>query len=181
MHPFTTKTGTISAKALLSVTLLAVCSLGAVDRVEFTIFARVRFSVPGDWPVIANKSDKNRTIFAFQIPNTADENGPDSTNLTVQSFYLKDPESKAAFEKKSSKQDPSAQEQKLVTDWDCAKFQAKQGSTSYEVWDCHRTVEDVGVYVRVAWPHLPKNPLDYDRQMQTTLANVLASIASSAK
>src|SRR5579863_6991750 len=103
----------ISANALLSVALLSP-SLNAVDHVEFTIFGRIRFSVPGDWPVIASKSDRNRTIFAFQVPNPADENTPDSTNLTIQSFYLRDPDSKSTFEKKSLKQDPSAQERKLA-------------------------------------------------------------------
>lgn len=181
MHSITTRRFSISAKALLSIALLAASSLSAVDRVEFTIFARVRFSVPGDWPVIASKSDKNRTIFAFQVPNSADQNTPDSTNLTVQSFYLNDAESKAVFEKKSAKQDPSTQEQKLVADWECSNFQARQKSTAYEGWDCHRTVEEVGVYVRVAWPHLPKNPRDYDQQMQTTLADVLAGVAPSPK
>jgi hypothetical protein len=181
MHLFTPRVCNLSAKALLSLSLLAASSLSAVDRVEFTIFARVRFSVPGDWPVIASKSDKNRTIFAFQVPNPADEESHDSTNLTVQSFYLKDPESKAVFVKKSSKEDPSAQEQKLVTDWECARFQAKQESMPYEVWDCHRSVEEVGVYVRAAWPHLPKNPRGYDQQMQTTLTDVLASVTPSPK
>jgi len=170
----------ISANALLSVALLSP-SLNAVDHVEFTIFGRIRFSVPGDWPVIASKSDRNRTIFAFQVPNPADENTPDSTNLTIQSFYLRDPDSKSTFEKKSLKQDPSAQERKLAESWDCSSFQGKQGSTTYEIWDCHRVVTDVGVYVRVAWPGLPKNPADYDRKMQATLGEVLASVAPSPK
>ena len=175
-----TKIRKVPAILLVGVVVLTEV-MSAVDRVDFTIVGRDRFTVPGDWVVIANKSDKNRTIFAFQIPSPADDKTPDSTNLTVQSYYLRDLASRAEFDKKSSKQNPSAQDRKLVDGWDCANFQGLQGSTSYEVWDCHRTVGEAGVYVRLAWPHLPKNPSDFDQQMQTALADVLTSVVPSPK
>jgi len=181
MKTRTRRTRHVCAMLLASVAVLAATASKADDRVDFTIVARVRFAVPGDWVVLTSKSDKNRTIFAFQIPNPADDKTPDSTNLTVQSYYLKDSASKVEFERKSPKQNPSAQERKLADQWDCASFQGSQGPTSYDVWDCHRTVGEAGIYVRLAWPHLPKNPSDYDQQMQSVLADVLASVVPSPK
>jgi hypothetical protein len=160
---------------------LAVALSGAVDKAVFTIFAEVQFAVPADWQVVANKSDPKSTLFAFKIPNPAEEGTPDSTNLVLQSFYLKEPEAKAKFEEKSKPQDPDARKTTVAAHWDCTSFIGKQGSTSYDVWDCHRTVAKAGVYVRLAWPHLSSNPPNYDQQMQATLVDVLTSVGPSAK
>jgi hypothetical protein len=80
--------------------------VAAADIVVFSIVDRVQFSVPGDWVVIASKSGAKRTTFAFQIKNPADEGTTDSTNLAVNSYYLKDHDAKDAFDKRKSSQDP---------------------------------------------------------------------------
>jgi hypothetical protein len=118
--------------------LLTVAASTASDRVVFSTVGSVQFSVPEDWAVIAAKSSANRTIFAFQIKNAADEGTDDSTNLAVNSYYLKDPGSKAEFEKKTVPQSPKAQKKKLADNWDCSSFAAEQGSTPYDIWDCFR-------------------------------------------
>jgi hypothetical protein len=97
----------VSTQTALLVGLAASLS-GAVDKVVFTIYAEIQFAVPADWQVVANKSDTKSTLFAFKIPNPAEEGTPDSTNLVLQSFYLKEPEAKATFEEKSKPQDPGA-------------------------------------------------------------------------
>jgi hypothetical protein len=56
-----------------------------------------------------------------------------------------------------------------------------QKSTEYVAWDCYRVVADSGVAVRIAWPHLPKNPADHDKQMETVLSDLLISIVRSEK
>jgi hypothetical protein len=160
---------------------LAVARSGAVDKVVFTIFAEIQFAVPADWQVVANKSDTKSTLFAFKIPNPAEEGTPDSTNLVLQSFYLKESEAKAKFEEKSKPQDPSARKRAVAAHWDCTSFTGTQGSTSYDVWDCHRTVAKAGVYVRLAWPQLSGNAPNYDQQMQSTFVDVLTSVGPPAK
>jgi len=159
--------------------LLAASLVAASDYVEFTIVERLRFSVPGDWPVIANKSTPEKTIFGFQIPNPADDGTPDSSNLAITSTYLKDHVSRDAFEKKDPSTNHEAREKKLVEGWRCASFSSHQKSTEYVIWDCERIVADCGVAVRMAWPHLPKNPADYDKQMETVLSDFLMSVAPS--
>ena len=153
----------------------------AKDEVTFSIVKRVQFTVPGDWKVMSSRSDKDLTVFVFQLPNPADEGTPDSTNLAVVSSYLRDDASRDAFEKKASERDPRAREQHLVESWSCSTFTAKQGATNYDVWDCYRVVAKCGVHVRFAWPSLPKNAPNYGKQMEMTLVVVLKSIIPSPK
>ena len=161
--------------------LLATCIAVGSDYVEFTVVERVRFAVPGDWPVIASKSGPDKTMFAFQIPNSADKGTADSSNLSITSVYLKDTQDKDTFSSKPVSTEPNAKEQKFAEGWRCASFSAKQKSTStpYVIWDCSRVVADCGVSVRVAWPHLPRNPADYDKEMEKILSDFLASVAPS--
>jgi hypothetical protein len=158
--------------------LLAPAIALATDMVDFTIVDRVQFSVPANWSVIANKSTSEKTVFAFQIPNSADEGTPDSSNLSIIATDLKTAQDRDAFQTQPSSTDNNAQEKKLVDDWGCSTFSAIQHSTKtqYVIWDCRRTIADCGVSVRMAWPHLPKNPPDYDRQMETVLSSFLTSV-----
>lgn len=151
----------------------------ATDLVDFTIVNRIQFSVPANWPVIANKSTSEKTVFAFQIPNPADNGTTDSSNLSIIATDLRTPQDKDAFQTEAPNADHNALEKKLVEGWRCATFSAIQHSTQiqYSVWDCRRIVVDSGVSVRIAWPHLPKNPADYDNQMQIVLSNFLTSVS----
>lgn len=160
---------------------LAATLVVAADQVVFTIVDRIQFSVPGDWPVIASKSTPEKTIFAFQIPNRADEETPDSTNLSIISSYLKDAKDRAAFDKKAATSEHGAVDKTLIDGWGCRSFTAMQDKTQYVDWDCFRVVADCGIFVRMAWPHLPKNPVDFDNQMQKILSDFLASVGPSKK
>jgi hypothetical protein len=159
--------------------LLSAAMAAAQDVVDFTIVDRVQFSVPGDWPVLASKSTSEKTVFAFQIPNAADNGTPDSSNLSINATDLKTAQDKDAFQKQATSTDPNAQEKYIVEGWQCSAFSAIQHSTKtqYVIWDCRRIIADCGVSVRIAWPHLPKNPPDYDKQMETVLSNFLTNVA----
>jgi hypothetical protein len=146
--------------------------------VDFTIVDRVQFSVPADWPVIANNSTSEKTVFAFQIPNAADNGTSDSSNLSIIVTDLRTDQARDAFQKQSPNAESTAQDKQLVEGWACSTFSKIQRSTQteYVIWDCRRIVADCGVSVRIAWPHLPKNPPDYDGQMETVLSNFLTSV-----
>ena len=153
----------------------------ATDQVVFTIVDRVQFSVPGEWLVIASKSTSEKTVFAFQIPNRADEGTSDSTNLSIISSDLKDAKDREAFDKKAATAEHGAVDKPLIGGWGCRSFTANQDKTQYVDWDCYRVVADCGVFVRMAWPHLSKNPVDYDKQMERVLSDFLSSIVPSKK
>jgi hypothetical protein len=170
----------LSVIAVLLFCILASVAV-ATDRVVFTVVDRIQFAVPGEWPVVASKSTPEKTVFAFQIPNKAEKGTPDSTNLSIVSAYLKDAQDKDAFEKKAASSEPNSQEKKLVEGWQCRSFSGMQKSTQYVIWDCYRIVAGCGVFVRIAWPHLPNNPSDYDKQMETVLSDFLISVIPSEK
>jgi hypothetical protein len=158
--------------------LLFAATATAQKLIDFTIVDRVQFSVPTVWPVIANKSTNEKTVFAFQIPNAADKDTSDSTNLSVISTDLKNASDRDAFQQQASGTIQNAQVKNLVDGWRCGTFSAVQHSTqtSNVIWDCRRMIGDCGVSVRMAWPHLPKNPNDFDKQMETVLSSFLASV-----
>jgi hypothetical protein len=128
--------------------------------------------------VIANKSTSEKTVFAFQIPNSADEGTSDSSNLSIIARDLKTAQDRNDFQTQPSSTDHNTQEKKLVEGWGCSTFSAVQHSTKtqYVIWDCRRPIADCGVSVRMAWPHLPKNPPDFDNQMEMVLSNFLTSV-----
>jgi len=165
-----------SRTLVFAVGLLAPTGL-ATDITDFTIVNRVQFSVPANWSVIADTSTSEKTVFAFQIPNVADEGTPDSSNLSIIVTDLKTDQDREVFQKQVPP-NQSAQVKKLVEGWDCSTFSAFQHSskTQYVIWDCRRIVADCGVSVRIAWPHLPKNTPDYDDQMEMVLSNFLTSV-----
>jgi hypothetical protein len=167
--------------SLLSHLLVAATLAAATDKVVFTIVDRVQFSVPGDWPIIASQSTPEKTVFAFQIPNQADEGTADSTNLAIVSSQLKDAKDREEFNKKAATPEHGAVEKTLVDGWVCRSFTAMQGKTQYVDWDCFRAVADCGIFVRMAWPHLLRNPKDYDKRMESVLSDVLTSVVPSKK
>jgi hypothetical protein len=163
---------------VFAICLSATASAQSTDLVDLTIVGRVQFSVPGDWPVIADKSTSEKTIFAFQIPNAADEGTSDSSNLSITATDLKSAEDRDIFQKQAPSANQTAQEKDLVKDWECSTFSATQRSTQteYVIWDCRRLIADCGIFVRIAWPHLQKNPPDYDKQMQLVLSSFLTHV-----
>lgn len=171
----------ISNKPTLLLMLFIASLAAANDRVVFTIVERVMFSVPGDWPVVSSKSTAEKTVFAFQIPNAAEEGTSDSTNLVIVSSFLKDTQDKNTFEKRASSPDPGSQEKQFVDGWRCYTFSAMQNSTQYGIWDCYRVVADCGIYVRIAWPQLVKNPSGFDKHMEDVLSEFLTSVRPSKK
>ena len=132
--------------------------------------------------MIANKSTGEKTVFAFQIPNAADKDTSDSSNLSIIATDLKSAQEKEAFQKQAPSTNQDAKEKDLVKDWKCSTFSAAQHSTQteYVIWDCRRVVADSGVSVRLAWPHLPKNPPDYDKQMEAVLSSFLTNVGPFA-
>jgi hypothetical protein len=109
--------------------LLTPAMAAATEVVDFTIVNRVQFSVPGNWPVIANKSTSERTVFAFQIPNPADKDTSDSSNLSIIATDLRAAQDRDAFQTQAPSVDHNVVVKKLVEGWGCSTFSAKQRST----------------------------------------------------
>lgn len=55
------------------------------------------------------------------------------------------------------------------------------GSVEMTAATSERIVADCGVSVRIAWPHLSKNPPDYDKQMETVLSPASSQVSAPFK
>jgi hypothetical protein len=160
---------------------LSLLSRSTDDRVRLTIVDRVAFTVPGNWAALITKSDAEKTVFAFQIPNPADEGTPDSTNVVVVSSHLANDDERAAFQKTANMPKDGPSQRSLTEGWQCWNFSAKQDKTPYQIWDCYRVINECGVHVRDSWPELPKNPSDFDQSMEVVLSELLQSFAPAQK
>ncbi|HEY6111126.1 MAG TPA: hypothetical protein VIV62_01295 [Chthoniobacterales bacterium] len=139
----------------------------------------VGFSVGNDWPVIAIQSKLPVAAAGFQIPNAADENTADSTNLAITLYdqtTIKGRDALAAIGKAYGGKTPTVDHR---NNWTIYTQESKQGDTFYTVFDAKSKVADVAVAIRLAWPHLANNAKDYDKQMTALFRRVLDSIHGS--
>lgn len=135
----------------------------------------VCYTVRSDWKVLSMQSKPPTTAAIFQIRNPADDNSPDSTNLSLMTFESDSADAMAAFDKASSKRYAEASNSKYGQ-WETVTQEARQGTTSYSIRDGWRKVPGAKVYVRLAWPHLAKNPEDYDSRMEALFRSLLDSV-----
>jgi hypothetical protein len=135
----------------------------------------VAFSVENEWPVIAMQSKLPIAAVGFQIPNPADQNISDSTNLAVTLYdeaTAKGREALSAVGRAYGKPPTISRR----SNWTIYAQESKQGETIYTVLDGTSKVADVAVAIRLAWPHLSKNAREYDKQMKAVFERVLDSI-----
>ncbi len=150
--------------------------------IEFKIITPkgfVAFSVGSEWPVIAMQSKLPIAAAGFQIPNPADENTSDSTNLAITLYdetIAKGREALGAVGKAYDRKPPMIDHR---NNWIIYAQESKQGDTLYTILDGKTKIADVAVAIRLAWPHLANNAQDYDKQMKALFRRVLDSIHGS--
>jgi hypothetical protein len=162
--------------------------LGAVagknDKTRMIIITTkgyVSFEVENDWSILGAKTKPPVGSMAFQLHNTADKGTPDSTNLSV-SFFTEDSEqAKPAIAKVGKKYGNDEVKTEKYKDWIVYTQQVPQKETLYTMYDAKKKVTDVLVAVRIAWPHLPKNSANYDKDMQSAFYSVLDSVEGKAE
>jgi hypothetical protein len=157
---------------------VAVLQANASPNVRFTIITTkgyVGFSVPKDWRVLSLQSKPPVATVAFLAPNSADEGTPDSTNVAISLIQPDTDQGKSALSR-VGKSYEGAVEASSHSGWDCYSQGAHQKKTSYTLLDAKKSVADVVVSVRVAWPHLPKNPPGYDSEMRALFESLLDAI-----
>jgi hypothetical protein len=157
---------------------VAVLQANTSPNVRFTIITTrgyVGFSVPKDWRVLSLQSKPPVATVAFLAPNSADEGTQDSTNVAISLIQSDTDQGKSALSR-VGKSYEGAVEASSHSGWDCYSQGAHQKKTSYTILDAKKSVADVVVSVRVAWPHLPKNPPSYDSDMRTLFESLLDAI-----
>lgn len=149
------------------------------EAVEIKIMTNngyIAFAVDGNWPVIAMQSKPPVSVVGFQIPNSADENTSDSTNLSISIYHSDSEQARQALELVGKQYGDSTPKVEKFDDWTIYRQEPKQGSTVYSLIDAKKKVAGVTVSVRLAWPHLNNNPVNYNTQMEAIFHSVLNSI-----
>lgn len=166
-------------------TMLCVASFATHSAVAFastelkipTTKGFVAFSVGGDWPVLSMQMKLPIASAAFRIPNPADTNTPDSSNIVIALYDTASDEARIAFKTPVKQYGPRRAKAQTVGQWTVYRQVAVQGDTRYTIVDAKRSgVADVAVGVRMIWPQLAVNPADYDARMEALLKEVLDSV-----
>jgi hypothetical protein len=110
----------------------------------------------------------------FQISNKADEDTRDSTNIAVLLYEIGSYTASDAYTATHFQAAYGTRSQ--VEEWEAFTDHAKQDNIEYAVRTAFRDVADVHVAVRLGWPHLPKNPANYDSEMEQTFRSLLNSV-----
>jgi hypothetical protein len=139
----------------------------------------VAFSVGNEWPVIAMQPKLPIAAAGFQIPNPADEDTADSTNLAITLYDETRAKGREALSNvgRAYGQKPPTIDHR--NNWTIYTQESKQGETLYTVLDGKSNVADVAVAIRLAWPRLSRNSRGYDKQMRVLFEQVLNSIHGS--
>jgi hypothetical protein len=151
---------------------------GSSPLVRFTIITPkgyVGFSVPKDWKVLSMNSKPPVAAIALQMPNPSDEGTPDSTNIAIDLIQPDSDQGKHALSKVGQAYEGDAQTS-THSGWDCYSQNAHQKKTLYTILDAKKSVADMIVWVRVAWPHLSRNAPDQDTIMKAAFNSLLDDV-----
>jgi hypothetical protein len=137
----------------------------------------VAFVAGDDWSVLSMETKPPVATAVFQLPNPADEATPESTNLVLILYDLATEKGRAGFERPLPQYGDEPKPESMPGGWTVYRQSGIQNSTQYTVLDAKRTdIADVAASVRLAWPHLPGNPQDYDARMESTFRAFLESV-----
>jgi hypothetical protein len=165
--------------SILFAMLMAPLISGASDLVDLSVITTkgyVTYTVGGDWKVLDMQTKAPKTSAIFQISNPADEATRDSTNLGILTFETNSADATATFEKMAANHRAEASTRSKHGAWHLFSRQAPQGKTMYHAKYAVRDVPGAHVFVTFAWPQLPRNPPNYDAQMEATLVRFLDSV-----
>jgi len=162
-------------KFLLALTLLYATAVQAVELTIITNSGYVRISPDDNWVVLGMQSKMPVATAVFQIPNEADANTEDSTNLLVSLCDQESEQGKSALKQVGKSYGPLKPEESNFQGWLLYSQKANQGTTVYTIIDAVKPIADVTVSVRLAWPHIENNSPNYDSDMKKTLERFLGS------
>ena len=153
-----------------------ISSIADVEMKVVTPDGYISFIVANDWKVLAMQTDLPVTASVFQLPNPADEGTPDSTNLIISIYDLKNPKGKDAIKLIGKGYGTEKPKKKELESWTLYRQSAPQGETIYTILDAKKSFKRYDVGVRLAWPQLEENEKFYDQKMQETIRSVIFSI-----
>lgn len=166
--------------------LLALLAPWAQADTQMTLVTQkghVSYMVGDDWAVLSMKTQTPVSAAVYQIPNPADADTPESTNLVLMLYDLATKNGRAEFERPVPDYTEEGPVQSEYQGWTVYRHSGMQNDVEYTILDARR--RDVGngevaAGVRLSWPHLPDNRADYDQEMEATFHSFLARLKGHA-
>jgi hypothetical protein len=157
--------------------LLASSTASAVEFTIVTTSGYVRFSVPDDWRVLRMQTKPPVSTAVFQVLNPADDGTPHSTNIVVSLLHEDSEKGQRAAAIIGKPYGPTPAEVRKLNDWTIYTQTPNQQGTKYTVVDAKRSMADVVVHIRFAWPSLPNNPAGYSESMRAAMSALQDSVS----
>ena len=130
---------------------------GAVSAADYTLNdGAVRFSAPGDWPVIMQMSEGNPQVIAFQVKDPADSGTGEATRVTVTTRKLDDAQAFQEFVNTSiekAKQTPGY-EHESGGDGSSLRYSGLNVKTRYQYRESYFYRNGIAVQLRCVHPVL---------------------------
>ena len=165
---------------LLSILVLNAVNTSAFADTSLKIITNagvVGFTVDDGWAVLNMQSKLPVATAVFQIPNVADKQTNDSTNLVLKFYDLNTEVGRAAYDAPVKQFGNSAPKEEIFGPWTLLRQEALQGTTRYTILDARRgSLADVSATARIAWPHLKNNAKKYDAQIEGRFRSFLNSV-----
>jgi hypothetical protein len=134
---------------------------------------------PGDWAMNGVHGALPAETFEFQIPDAADRNTDDSSNISL-AFYQPDTrqarDAQAGFGK--SLEPAGRPKKETYKDWTIYTQSIVAKGTPYTLIDAEAREADVNVIVKLNWPHLPGQPGTHNADMRAMLLKTLDSVTA---
>jgi hypothetical protein len=131
---------------------------------------------PTHWKVIMDKPGFPIAMSVFQVPNPADPAGKESTNVITAAYATSSKQAQdtlASIRGRFVKTNLRTSQQGA---WEVESYSEIQGVTRYRILDGFQVQADKTLFVRVAWPTLPKNAPGYDAEMQRSFDRLLTQV-----
>ena len=112
----------------------------------------------------------------FQIPNSADKTGKESTNVVVGAYQAGSVAAQEALANTKRRFVKTNLRTSRQGDWDVESYTEIQGVTQYRMLDGTKVLRDKTLFVRLAWPTLPGNSPGYDAEMQRAFDKLLTQV-----
>lgn len=167
-------------KALPFVLLLCAAAAGAQTTNDFALNdGKIRFSVPGTWTAIMEKSDGNPQAIVFQVPDPATQGTEDAATITVKTRQLKSPDDFAEAvqnELSLSKAQTGYESQPAGADSSVHRYFVLRGKTRYEVRDRFVMIGTIAAQVRCQRPLLDATSRDWSAAWDSGCSRISASV-----
>jgi hypothetical protein len=133
----------------------------------------------GDWSVMNVHGDMPAAAFAFHVPDNADANTEDSTEINI-AFYQPDTRADRDAQAQFGKSlEPAGRPKKeIYKGWTIYTQSIVAKGTPYSLVDAESRQADVDVIVKLNWPHLPGQPGTHNADMRTMLLTTLDSMTA---